>query len=799
MLLRNPGFTAAAIACLALGIGATTAIFSVVNAVVLKPLPYRDSDRLARLYTDFPGFHGRGLFKFWISAPEYKELKRDLRVFESLDAWSNTGVNLGANEPVRVTASMVSGGLLRSLGVQPLRGRLHTAEDDAFGVARNIVISYGLWQRGFGGDPRIEGRRVKMNGIDCTVVGVMPSGFHFPPGESDPPEVWAPLQIEPTRGRGNHYLSVIGRLKPGVTLESARQDIQRVVDASGAAASPGFHVLHPKTHPVKAYSMHEEVVGGVRRAMTVLLAAVVFVLLIASLNVANLLLARSESRRREIAVRRAVGADTPALLRQFLIEGLLLSAIGAAIGLALAYGGLRLILRIDPASIPRVDEIGIDWRVLLFTALVSAGTGVFFGLAPVAQVTAGRVGDALKTAAGRVTGTLHGAWVRKAMVAGELALALVLLIGAGLMVRAFWNLQAVDAGIRPEGVVTMRLSLPQGGYTNEQAAQFWPRLHERLAGIPGVRSATLMAGLPPVRPLNANDTEIEGFVPRPGGPTQNVDFYQFAGPRFFETLGIRLLEGRFFDERDGPNAPLVVVVNHTLANTFYPGRSPLGRRLRPSGDPRWRTIIGVVADVKNAGVDQPAGTELFVPYAQIPSFRTVWVALRAAGDPMAVVNAARREIRELDPALPVAQVRTLESVIASAQARPRFLTLLLTLFSAVALGLAAVGIYGVISYSVAQRTNEFGIRMAMGAQRRDVLAMVLGQGLMLGAAGVGAGAAGALLLTRFMRGLLFGIDSVDAVTFASMAAMLAGVAVAAVLAPAFRATRVDPIVALRYE
>jgi putative ABC transport system permease protein len=559
-----------------------------------------------------------------------------------------------------------------------------------------------------------------------------------------------------------------------------------------------MHVFHPKNHPVVAFSMHEETVGGVRRAMIVVLAAVGFVLLIASLNVANLLLARSESRRREIAVRRALGADTRALLKQFLIEGTLLAGVGAVLGLGLAFLGLRLLLRIDPASIPRVDEIGIDWRVLGFTALVSAATGIFFGLAPLAQVTAARVGDALKAAAGRVVGSVEGAWMRKVMVAGELALALVLLIGAGLMVRAFWKLQAVDIGLRPQNVVTMRIALPGASYPSEQVAPFYARLEDRLNAIPGVTSATVMSGLPPLRDMNANDTEIEGFVPKPGGPTQNLDYYQVVGPRFFETVGVRLVEGRFLDRRDGPGATPSAVVNRTMAETFYPGQSPLGRRVRPSGQKEWWTIVGVVGDVKNAGVDKPAGTEVFVTYQQIPA-RTMWVALRTAGDPMSAVNEVRRELRALDPTLPVAQVRTLDTVVASAQARPRFLTLLLTLFSAVALGLAAVGIYGVISYSVAQRTNEFGIRMAMGAQGRDVLGMVVGQGLRLGAAGVAAGAAGALLLTRFLRGMLFGIDSLDPATFIAMAAVLGGVAVIAAFIPALRATRVDPIVALRYE
>ncbi len=801
MLLRNAGFSAAAVACLALGIGATTAIFSVVNAVVLKPLPYRQPERLLRLYTEFTRFPGGGLRKFWTSAPELQDLRRELKAFDSVEAWYNQGANLGANEPVWVTASFITGGMLRTLGVQPALGRLLTPADDTQGAPRAAVISYGLWQRAFGGDRNITARTAKLNGKDVPIVGVMPPGFQFPPGEADPPEIWVAAQIDYNRPRANHFLYLLARTKQGLSFEQARQDVDRAVAVIGRGFSQKNHVLRPEDHPLVVFPLHEEVVGNVRRAMVVLLAAVVFVLLIACVNVADLLLARSETRRREIAVRRALGAGTPILLKQFLIEGVLLAGLGAALGIALAAGGLRFILRVDPASIPRVGEIGIDWRVLLFTAGVSVLTGVLFGLAPLAQVTSARVADALKSAAGRVAGSLEGDWMRRVMVAGELALALVLLIGAGLMVRAFWKLQSVEVGLRPERVLTMRLALLSPAYRNEDLAGFWQRLQERLSAIPGVESATIFSGLPPARPLNANDTEIENFVPRPGGPIQNIDFYQLAGDRFFQTLGIRLQEGRFFDDRDGANAPPAVIVNRTLAERFWPGQSALGRRVRLGPKDPWRTIVGVVGDVKNAGTDKPPGTELFFPYRQIGDFgfRSAYIGLLARGEPRALANAARREIAALDPSLPVAEVRTMEDVLARATSRPRLLTLLLAIFSAVALALAAVGIYGVISYSVAQRTNEFGIRMAMGAQGSDVLGLVLRQGLTLGAFGIAAGALGAFLLTRFMRGMLFGIDSLDPATFAAMAAALGAVAVLAAFIPALRATRVDPIVALRYE
>ncbi|MFN7933587.1 MAG: ABC transporter permease [Bryobacteraceae bacterium] len=802
MLLRSPGFTFAAVLCLGLGIGATTAIFSVVNAVVLRPLPYQQPERLVRTYTEFPTFANGGLRRFWTSPPEWLDLRRESKAWESLEAFTTNGVNLGGGtEPVRLTASFLSGGLLPMLGVSPIKGRLLTPQDDAPEAALTAVISHGVWQRVFGGDANILNRDVKLNGRPCHIVGVMPDGFQFPPGEVDAPEVWSPLQINPASpgARSSHFLYLIGRLKNGVSVEQARQDLTRIANEHEKDSG---HKFHPKNHPLIAFPLHEEVVGNVKPAMLTMLAAVVFVLLIACGNVANLLLARAEGRQREISIRTAMGADLRALLGQFLVEGVLLSLLGAVLGLLFAFAGLRTIVALNAGSIPRALEIGMDWRVLLFTLAVSIATGVFFGLAPLLHRFGKTVAESLKAAGGRTTASVEAGHFRRAMVVSELALALMLLIGAGLMIRAFWKLQAVETGVRPDRVLTMRIALPQQVYPeNQRVVQFWDQLLKRVNGLPGVAAASMLSGMPPIRPINANDTQIEGWVQREGGPGQNIDYYQTVGDRFLESTGARLIEGRVFDERDGETATPVLVINQTMARTYWPGESAIGKRVRPNFRDPWCTVIGVVGDIKNAGVDKPSGTELFLSFRQTRGFglRNGFLVIRTNGDPRDIARAARAEIAALDSSLPVSQVRTMDDIMALANARPRFLTALLSIFSGVALALAALGIYGVMSYLVAQRTNEFGIRMAIGARQTDVLWLVIRQGLILGGVGVALGAVGAAGLTRYLKGLLYGTDALDPGTFAAMAAALTTVVVLACFLPALRATRVDPIRALRYE
>jgi len=806
MMGKNLGFTTAAVLCLMLGIGATTGIFTVVNAVLLQPLPYSHSEQLVRVYTEFPTFPNGGLHRFWTSGPEIIDLKRDTHSWASLDAWISGGANLaGTTEPVRVTAAYLSGGLLETLGVAPVAGRLIAQSDDVPGGSVVADISYGTWQSIFAGDPNVVGRETRLDGRKCTIIGVMPKGFQFPPGEQEPAQVWTALQLDPAKpgGRGSHNYYLLGRLKPGVSAAQAQGELASLVQSYGEKRAPKTHSFDPKNHTIVSFPLQAEVVSSVRPALLMLLGAVAFVLLIASVNVANLLLARAEARRREIAIRGALGASLARLARQFMTEGILLALCGGLLGIALSFGGVRLVQLTNAGGIPRADEIAMDWRVLVFTLAVSLLTGVLFGLAPLAPLIVSGISESLKDTAGSTTAAAGAQFFRRALVAGELAMALVLLIGCGLMLRAFWKLQEVHTGLRPDNVITMHVSLPSGTYTDAaKITDLWTRLDARLTNLPGVQSAALVSGLAPMRPPNMNDTDIEGFVMTKDGPIQNVDFYQAVSKDYFAAMGIRLMDGRLFDDRDVQGGPEVVIINKSMALTFWPHQNPIGRRVRPGGAKDWCTIVGVVDDVKNAGLDRPAGTELYLPYRQpaAAGVSDMYVVMRASsGDPRSLAGEVRQRLNEIDPSLPLADVRLMDDVLSRAQARPRFLTLLLTLFSVVALAIATVGIYGVVSYSVARRTKEFGLRMVLGAQSGDVLGLVMKQGAGMIAIGVAFGLVLALFLTRLMASLLFGVAPTDLATFASVTAVLFGVALAACYIPARRATRVDPIQTLRYE
>jgi len=806
MMRKNLSFTTAAVLCLMLGIGATTGIFTVVNAVLLQPLPYAHPQQLIRIYTEFPTFPNGGLHRFWTSGPEFLDLRRDTHSWASLDAWITGGANLaGKTQPVRVTAAYVSGGLLETLGVAPVAGRLISPSDDVPGTQVVADISYGTWQSVFAGDPNVVGRETYLDGLKCMVIGVMPKGFQFPPGEQDPAQIWTALRLDPANpgGRGSHNYYLLGRLKPEVTAARAQGELASLVESYGEKKAPKTHGFHPKTHTIVSFPLQAEVVSSVRSALLMLLGAVAFVLLIASVNVANLLLARAEARRREIAIRGALGAGLVRLARQFVTEGILLAFCGAALGLALSYAGVRLVQITNAGGIPRADEISMDWRVLLFTLGTSLLTGVLFGLAPIAPFLVSGISGSLKETAGSTTAAGGAQIFRRILVVGELAMALVLLIGCGLMLRAFWKLQEVHTGLHAENVITMRVSLPSGTYTdNAKITGLWTLFDERLTNLPGVQSAALVSGLAPMRPPNMNDTDIEGFVQRADGPTPNVDFYQAVSKAYFTTMGIRLIDGRLFDEHDVLGAPEVVIINKTMALTFWPGQEPIGRRIRPGGSKDWSTIVGVVDDVKNAGLDRPAGTELYLPYRQ-PAGQgnsDMYVVMKSqAGDPRSLASVVRGQLNQLDPSLPLADVRLMEDVLSRAQARPRFLTLLLSLFSGVALAIATVGIYGVVSYAVARRTKEFGLRMVLGAQGADVLGLVMKQGAGMVAIGIIVGLATAFALTRLMASLLFGVTPTDLPTFTGVTVLLFVVALAACYMPARRATRVDPIQTLRYE
>jgi len=806
MMRKNLGFTTAAVLCLMLGIGATTGIFTVVNAVLLQPLPYSHPEQLIRVYTEFPTFPNGGLHRFWTSGPEFQDLRRDTHSWASLDAWVTGGANLaGKTQPARVTAAYLSGGLLETLAVAPVVGRLISQTDDVPGAQVVADISYGTWQSIFAGDPSVVGRETYLDGLKCTIIGVMPKGFQFPPGEQEPAQIWTALRLDPANpgNRGGHNYYLLGRMKPSVTGVEAQGELASLVQSYGEKRAPKTHSFHPKTHTIVSFPLQAEVVSSVRPALLMLLGAVVFVLLIASVNVANLLLARAEARRREIAIRGALGAGLVRLARQFVTEGILLALCGAILGVALSFGGVRLVQLTNAGGIPRADEISMDWRVLLFTLGTSLITGVLFGLAPLAPLLVSGIFESLKDTAGSTTAAAGAQIFRRILVAGELAMALVLLIGCGLMLRAFWKLQEVHTGLHAENVVTMRVSLPSGAYTdNAKITDFWTRLDARLTNLPGVQSAALVSGLAPMRPPNMNDTDIEGFVQTEGGPIPNVDFYQAVSKDYFATMGIRLMDGRLFDGRDVQGGPDAVIINKTMAMTFWPHQSPIGRRIRPGGSKDWCTIIGIVDDVKNAGLDRPAGTELYLPYRQPAGAGNtdMYIVMRTpAGELRSLAGVVREQLNEIDPSLPLADIRMLEDVLTRAQARPRFLTLLLSLFSGVALAIATVGIYGVVSYSVARRTKEFGLRMVLGAQGGDVLGLVMKQGAGMVAIGIVAGLATAFALTRLMASLLFGVTPTDLPTFAAVTVVLFGVALAACYVPARRATRVDPIQTLRYE
>jgi putative ABC transport system permease protein len=799
-LLKNKGFMTVAVLTLALGIGANSAIFSVVNGVVLKPLPYAQPERLVGIYSQFPGL---GFDKFWVSPPEYLELKERSRSYEVIGGYRTGSISLGGGDsPVRVTSATATADFFRALGVTPLHGRFYTPDEDLPGGPRVIVLSYGVWQRTFGGDPGMVGREIEVNGLQRQVVGIMPPGFDIADAAV---EAWVPVQLDPAnrQNRGSHFLNLVGRLKPDVTLEAAERELASLVE-NWAQQNPGTHVPNPQNHGMFLRPLQEDLIGGIRPALMMLLGAVGFVLLIACANVGNLLLAKAEGRGKEIAVRAALGAGRMRLFRQFLTESVVLSVLGGAFGLVLGYAGVRVLLATSPGSVPRADEIGLDATVLLFTLGVSILTGLLFGLAPAFHLSPRTMNSALREGGHRATAGSARQRLRRLLVISEVALAVVLVVGSGLMLRSFAALQRVDPGFDARNLLTFTIFMPAARYDTAAQAPFLERAIQRLSAIPGVVSVSAMSGLPPRRDVNANDTQFEGITPTPDGPAQNTDYWQFVTTNYLETMKIPVVAGRGFEAADGPGSGPYVLVNETLVRVFYPGVDPIGRRIRPPfGDNPWFTIIGVIKDVKQGGLSENTGTEVYFHYPQTPLAlgkpRQMNVVVRTAGPPAALMPAVRREMAALDASLPLAEMNTMDGVLHASIAQPRFLTLLLGIFAAIALSLAAVGTYGVMSYSVAERRQEIGIRMALGAEASGVLKMVLGQGVLIAGIGLTLGIAGAFATSRLLSTLLFGVGTRDLVTFFFAPSVLALVALFACWIPAYRATHVDPARVLRQE
>jgi putative ABC transport system permease protein len=786
---RSPGFAFAAIATLAIGIGANTAIFSVVHGVLLRPLPFGQPERLVAVWG-----HHVAIGRETASLPDFLDWRRESRAVEDMAAFANTRYNLaGDGEPEVVRGAVATANLLPLLGLAPAVGRGFTVDEERAGAARVVMLSDGYWRRRFGARPDVLGRSLSLSGVPHTVVGVAPPALRL----QQAVDVWAPLVTDTTLGRRNDFLTVIGRLRAGATLAQAQEELSTIgrrLAAQYPASNAGWGV--------ELLGLQEQVVGGIRPALLVFMGAVALVLLIACANVANLMLARVTAREREVTIRTALGASRARLARQLLTESAAVALAGGTAGLLLAVWGVQALRTLGPGTIPRSEEVGIDPVALGFALGLSLLTGFLFGLLPALRVL-GRDPHAGLQASGR--GSTGGSGVRTtrgALVLAEVALAFMLLVGAALLLRSFNRLQQVDPGFTGEGILTARLALPRNGYAEpERRLAFAERLMERLRATPGVRSAALASDPPLGGSARYWSFSVEGVEPPPAEVVQDA-VVSAAGPGYFETVGIPLVEGRLITHADRSDAPAVAVVGQALARRYWPDRSPLGARIT-FGDPAdtastWATIVGVVGDVRQESLAEPPYPQVYLPFAQLP-VRSVVIAARGPLEPLALLPGLKAAVAELDPGLPLSEVATLDQMVTATLARPRVNAALLGGFALVALALAAVGIYGVIAYGVIQRTRELGIRMALGAGSDQLLRLVVRQGMAPVLAGVALGAAGALAAGRLLRSLLFGVGAADPLTFALVTGFLLAVALLASYLPARRAAGADPMVALRNE
>jgi putative ABC transport system permease protein len=787
-LRQAPGFTAVAVSTLALGIGACTAIFSVVNSVLLRPLAYPESERLVVIReTCLPKFP-----EFSVAPGNYFDWRAQSTSFEELAALRRSSFNLtGRGEPARVTADAVTVNYFSMLRVRPAIGRDFTEGDIASGRAQIAILTHGFWLRQFGGRPDGLNETVQLDGQTFTIVGVMPPGFQ-PGGRA---ALFVPVPYtDDKENHGGHYIRVVGRLKPGVSVEQARSELSLIAERLAKQ--------YPDSNTgwgIKLTPMLESTVGEVRTVLYSLLGAVGFLLLIACANVANLLLARATSRAREIAVRTALGANRTRIVRQLLTESVLLALLGGALGVGLAWWGTKALLSFAPNILPRASEISLDARALGVTCVLALATGIAFGLVPAIQATRINLNETLKESSRGASEGRHRQRLRGMLVVGEVAIALVLLVGAGLLIRSFARLHEVDPGFRPADALAIDLSLPEKKYGDApKQSAFVDEMLARLAALPGVQSV----GASHVVPFTGSDYvlgfSIAGRPPDALGQEPSTNYYA-ATPDYFRAMGIPLLRGRFFDERDRAGAPRVAIINESMAKQYFPGEDPIGQRINVTNGPEtWREIVGIVGDTKHYRLDGETTLQTYEPFAQQP-FDFLTVVVRTAGPAADLPAAIRTAIFSVDADQPIAGVRPLSALLANSIARQRFAMLLFAVFSGIALLLSAIGIYGVMAYSVTQRTGEIGIRMALGAQRRDVLRLILLQGGRLVGLGLAVGIAGSLVLTRFLAAMLFGVTAHDPLTFAAIALLLACVAALACLVPARRATKVDPLIALRAE